>query len=394
MSRATVAAALTLALALALSPGPLLASDNVAPFATAPRADQLDPEEARVWAEANDLDRALRKQGYLFADPAVARYLQGIQDSLFPEFTGTMRVRVMNDTSVNAFALPNGSLYINMGLLARLENEAQIATVLAHEGGHFVARHGHQQRQNVKGASALALSLGIVGGGIGSLLGSLAAVSSVYGYSRDHEREADRISFQRLQQAGYDPRAGTKVFLILDEEAKAENFQQPVFFASHPRMQERIDSFAELAAQAPPGGEVRAADYLARTTPVRPAWLETAVGLAQHKSLILQLGKDSAAPRFGPHRGYYLGEAYRLRGEAGNDAKAEAAYRQALAEDPAFAPTYRALGLLLYRREDLPAARPTLQEYLARAPQAPDRGYIQSYLDQMGAAAVPPPHAH
>lgn len=81
-----------------------------------------------------------------------------------------------------------------------------------------------------------------------------------------------------------------------------------------------------------------------------------------------------------PEAAYYLGEAYRQRGEAGDAALAEAEYRSALQATPQFAPPYRALGLLLYKRGDKAPAAPLMQRYLELAPDAPDRGHIEHYL--------------
>ncbi len=354
----------------------------VQPFAAAADARQLADDEKRVWSEAGDYEKALRLRGELYGDATLDAYLQGIVDRLFPEFAGTLRIRLARSAQLNAFALPNGGLYLNLGLLARMENEAQLAAVLAHEGSHFVHRHGFQQRQNVKSSSALALVLGVAGGGLGSLVGNFAALASIYGYSKDLEREADRMGAARLARAGYALKEGVRVFEILDAEAKVLEVKEPFMFSSHPRLQERIDSFNELARETADGRR-DSEEFQARVLPVRLAWMEAELALAQHKSLIHVLSQEGAAARYTPRAGYYLGEAYLLRGGEGDGERAETALRQAIEALPEFAPSYRALGIALMKRQQYGEARRLFERYLALAPAAADAAYVKDYLQQV-----------
>ncbi len=256
--------------------------------------------------------------------------------------------------------------------------------VIAHEGAHFIQRHGLRQRQTIKSNTAFALGLGIAGGGVGSLLGNLAAVSSIYGYSRDMEREADRTGFERLMRAGYSAGEATRVFELLDAEAKLLDEKEPFMFSSHPRLQERIDSYREIAAQNAGGnGRTESERFLARTDSTRQAWLEAELGRAQYKSLIHHLSQASAHERFPPYCDYYLGEAYLLRAEADDNTRAQAAFDAAIAAAPDFAPSYRALGLLELKRGNRERARELLRAYLERAPQAGDAEYVKGYLEQI-----------
>lgn len=101
----------------------------------------LTPEEHRLWHSAAELDEQLEKADSLNEDEELRAYLQTVLHKLYPEYDGAITVRVVDSPSLNAFALPNGSIYINTGMLSRLENEAQLATVMAHEGVHFTNKH-------------------------------------------------------------------------------------------------------------------------------------------------------------------------------------------------------------------------------------------------------------
>lgn len=208
-------------------------ADDVTPWTRAVGPDELDRSEYSLWQEAGEFDRALARAGRVNTDPALTAYLQGIMDRLYPEFRGRLVVRLLNAQHINAFALPNGSVYVNAGLIARFQNEAQLATVLAHEGAHFTHRHALQQAERVRNAAAFARVAGMLGV---PLVGDLLALSSMFGFSREHEREADQIGYQRLVAAGYAPAESIKTFQHLQAEIKATDINEPFFFSSHPKL--------------------------------------------------------------------------------------------------------------------------------------------------------------
>lgn len=340
-------------------------------------------EEERLWAHGKEFDQALHRAGRLWSEEELPAYLQQVLDRLFPEFQGVMQVRVLQSPEMNAFALAHGTIYLHSGLLARLDNEAQTATVLAHEGAHFVLRHSLRQAKNVKMSAAFGQSLDLYSGLPGT--GALLAVSSISGYSRGMEREADAEAFRRLQQAGYDLRQGTETFRRLAEETAALGEKQQFFFSSHPRMQERIESFEELSLGMGAGEGARGeAAFQAATAELRLLALEDDLSRGRFRSLLLALEDDKRRRHYPPAADYYLGEAYRLRGGQGDLERAEQAWQKAAAAAPEFAPTWRALGLLHLKRQEPQQAEGCLRRYLELAPDAKDRDYIRQYLEKIG----------
>ena len=175
--------------------GPLLVSllaagcattGDVTAFKDANDTSKLQESEGRLWHEARGYDATIERSGQIYEDRRASAYLQGVMDRLYPEFKGKIHVHLYDSTQLNAFALPNGSIYFNIGLLARIGSEAQLAAVLGHEAAHFIEKHSFRQRVSAKNASAFAVS--------GIPFASLAAVSSISGYSRDLEREADEYA--------------------------------------------------------------------------------------------------------------------------------------------------------------------------------------------------------
>jgi Zn-dependent protease with chaperone function len=157
--------------------------------------------------------------------------------------------KVVNDSAINAFALPGGPIYINRGVIEAADNEAQLAGVLAHEISHVAMRHGTNQASK---ASAAQLPLAILGGLIGSdstkaaltQLGASFAVNSILlKYSRTAETQADIMGTQILYDAGYDPRAMGQFFQQIEADQEGGGAVQ--FFSNHPSPDNRIERVNE-----------------------------------------------------------------------------------------------------------------------------------------------------
>jgi tetratricopeptide (TPR) repeat protein len=349
---------------------------DVAAFKDANDTSNIQEGEGRLWHEARSYDATIERSGQIYEDPRATAYLQGVMDRLYPEFKGKIHVHLYDSTQLNAFALPNGSIYFNIGLLARIGSEAQLAAVLGHEAAHFIEKHSFRQRVSAKNASAFAVS--------GIPFASLAAVSSISGYSRDLEREADMKGYGRLVKAGYDPHEAHKAFEQLAKEVKALGIQEPYFFSSHPQLVERIDTFKELAAKQKSGGRVGAEEYNAVVQPIRLEALRKDLGQDRYKSVILVM-EDANLRRYYPAAGYYyLGEAYIRRDEKNDSQKAVQAFQTAEKLAPNFAPTYKGLGMHYMKAGNKVRAREYFSKYLTLASKdAGDRAYVQQYISSL-----------
>jgi len=349
---------------------------GVTSFTNSSDTSNLRENERRLWYEAGEYDTTIERSGQIYDDRRATAYLQGVMDRLYPEFKGKIQVHIYDSTQLNAFALPNGSVYFNIGLLARIENEAQVAAVLGHEAAHFIERHSFRQRVSAKNAAAFAVS--------GIPFSSLAAISSISGFSRDLERQADQRGYERLVKAGYDPHDAYKVFQRLADEVKALGTKEPYFFSSHPKLLERIETFKELAATHKGGGRLGTEEYNRAIQPIRLEALRKDMGQDRFKSVILVM-EDKDLRRYYPAAGYYyLGEAY-MRREQKNDAqKALQAFQTAEKLSPKFAPTYRSLGMHYMKTGGKSQALQYFNKYLSLAPKdARDRSYVQQYISSL-----------
>lgn len=168
---------------------------------------------------------------------------------------------VLKDSrTINAFALPGGQIFITVALLARMQNEAQLAGVLGHEIGHVIARHGaqHLAKQQLGGALVTAVQIGAYDPnrpGRGQAAAAIAAVTNSLvnlRYGRDDELESDRYGFDLMVQAGYDPRGIVEVMEILKRASGGS--RQPEFLSTHPDPGDRRGRLGRMITERFPGG--------------------------------------------------------------------------------------------------------------------------------------------
>lgn len=152
----------------------------------------------------------------LLAERTVQEYVSHLGDSLIPKGAeGTsrsieFRFFVVEDPSINAESLPNGTLLINTGLLGALENESQLAFVLSHEMAHVLQVHYRREVEETRksriGLTIAGLAAGAFIGDAGLFMAQIGIASVVNGHQRELENQADRLGLQNVIEHGYDPR--------------------------------------------------------------------------------------------------------------------------------------------------------------------------------------------
>ncbi len=201
-------------------------------------------------------EQLLDRSNAFLEDSTLDTYLNGILKKLYTANaldTQNIHVRVVKTAQFNAFAAPHGSIYLCTGLLARIENEAQLAALLAHEMTHIINDHTSRNLINAKKkaltSANLAFGLELFAGSLASSISNLTLKAAITGYSRDLEREADSAGLVRMKQSGYPAVAFRDLFMILKTWIERYNINEPWFFATHPAIEERIDNFYQFSGQ-------------------------------------------------------------------------------------------------------------------------------------------------
>jgi beta-barrel assembly-enhancing protease len=197
------------------------------------------------------------KEFPIVKDDYLNRYIEKLGQRLAAKAPGTQypyTFKIVNQKEINAFALPGGPIYVNLGTIQAAANESELAGVIGHEIGHVVMRHGTNQASKQQG---LQIGAGVLGGKLGGGIGGQVAQMGIgFGlnsvllkYSRDAERQADLVGAGLLHDAGFNPKGMVTFFQKLAEESGGQRGAE--FFASHPNPGNRASAVAKEVATLP-----------------------------------------------------------------------------------------------------------------------------------------------
>jgi len=349
-------------------------------------------DEKRLWQRSEDEQKVLTQSGLIYRDDQLDDYLNQVARKLQPpEILEHIpfRIMVIKSPYLNAFAFPNGVIYIHTGILARMDNEAQLAALLGHEMTHCTHRHALKTLTHFKSKSDFLAGVRgslIQFSGIGKVvnqLGSLGSKAAVSGYRRDLETEADLVGLQLMAKAGYDPNEALRLFEYLKRELEEANTQEPFFFGCHPRLQERVENcknFLKTRYQKEETGIKNKGVFLTKLHKVilDNAWLDLKAGrfhsAQRGAEKYLKIEPNDAGVY------YLLGEVFRQRAKADDTHKAKAYYKKAISLDPFYPDPHKAIGLIYYKDGEKTLAKKSFGQCLSLSPHRADKAYIVGYL--------------
>ena len=397
--------------------------------------------------QIKQLDKKFEEQGLVYREPQLNAYVARLGRSLLKPENQLENVvwqfRVFRDPAVNAFALPNGSIYVNTGLMARMESEAQLAGVLAHEIIHVLNRHSYLSYRSYRKKALTINLIGIAGAytGLGGWGASLAAQFmlnlSVIGYSREREKEADLEGARLMAASPYDPKEMVAALESLLPTYEIDLDGEP-FYGDHPKTKDRIAYLNEWVSKSGPKRETESAglskeEYLKNVADVTRHDIQLAIdaGLyrtatALGKRLVAaqpELASNSAAladayAALGPRAREPLAEEKTGRGkkeakkrrnkltlqeeertlaatpagkemQKANYAEAEKLYRRATELEPNYAPAWRGLGELYERQNQWRQSIEAYRKYLELQPAAMDRLMIMRRIKASESKTAP-----
>ncbi|MCS0590547.1 M48 family metalloprotease [Massilia norwichensis] len=273
-----LAASATCALAAPTTPVTQSASVLRTPDATLPtlgdaaRAD-LSPVIERKLGE--EIMNDIRRDRDYLDDDAIVEYLNNFGENLVTYAPGARGETnadffffAVRDPMINAFALPGGFIGVHSQLLIAAQSESELASVLSHEIGHVQQRHiarmlGQQKQDALLPLAALILAalVGKAGGGADAAMGVVMggqglAIQRQLNFSREAEREADRVGFQTMRAAGYDTSGMVSFFKRLQGTTRLYG-EAPAWLSSHPLTGERIADIQNRIREAPKPGRIK-----------------------------------------------------------------------------------------------------------------------------------------
>lgn len=270
-----------------------VSGDSEVSFVSAEDEQKLGDQEAEN----------VKKTMGLIEDPKTLAYVQTIGNRLAkhsPRKDVKYTFQIVDMEAPNAFALPGGYVYVSRGLLVLVNSEDELAGVMGHEIGHVAGRHAVQRVTRSVATSPLRIATGIAGAavsivtpGLGDSIagvGEVASAAVIAPYSRDQEREADRIGQEMAANAGWDPEGLSS---LLESLGKADRLlsgkeHQSSFFDTHPATDERVAETRKHAAQL-------------KTSPAPPIAKDHAALMANLDGLLV--GGD-------PAKGVFIGDDF------------------------------------------------------------------------------------
>jgi beta-barrel assembly-enhancing protease len=196
------------------------------------------------WQLGAQLSQEVARSIQLNNDPAVNNYIRQMGQRIVSNTNMAnlpWNFHVVNDPSINAFAIPGGHVYIHTGLINAASNASEVAGVMAHEISHVLARHSTEQISRQYGISVLAgVVLGQNPGVLQQLAAQIVAGGAMARFSREAEEEADALGLRAMNEAGYNPNGMTTMFEKLLANRRSSPGRVEQFFSTHPLTEDRI----------------------------------------------------------------------------------------------------------------------------------------------------------
>lgn len=205
------------------------------------------------WELGAQLAEEIRRQTEIVEDPTIRKYVEEMGARIVEETELADRpweFHVVRDSSVNAFNIPGGHVFVHTGLIRAAETPSELAGVVAHEVAHGVARHATEQMTQAYGMN---LIFSLIAGEevtiLEQLAGRLIGSGAMAKFSRDDEREADRLGLLYMTDADYVPEGMVNMFeTMLQLRRRRPNIVEQ-FFSTHPLTEERIEEMKTRAGE-------------------------------------------------------------------------------------------------------------------------------------------------
>jgi predicted Zn-dependent protease len=360
---------------LPLFTGPAMAVNDDLPDIGSPSDSILSKQQEAQIGRA--IYRSLRASGTLVSDPEVQEYVQDVGQKLAAHAQdGDFHFQffVVDEPTINAFALPGGYVGVHSGLILATKNESELAGVLAHEISHVTQRHISRavyanQRMSILTMAAMlgAILVGAASGSSDAVMGGIAGAQSMaiqqqINFTRSNEYEADRVGVGLLAQAGFNPEGMPSFFETLAQKTGPLAAQAPEFLRTHPVTVNRIAETRQRAEAYP-------------VTDVDDA---TGYRLARARLVLLSSRTPEAAlerfegERKDPERVGDIGIEYGIalaNLQLGNKQQALNAFKVLLANNPEVIPFYSGLAAAYLANGDWPAAERTFQHAMDLFPR-------------------------
>lgn len=363
-------------------------------------------EESDLWERATKHENRLRNEGTLFHNRQVEAYLESLADRMLGgslDHLGiTLDFVLVAEPHLSGWAYPYGTIGLHTGLLVRMDNEAQLGAIVAHEISHFLQRHTYAElivdgRQSAVGKGlgflaslALAKETGSFDPNVMDFAGDLWTNLATSGYSQKNEYVADEEGLVLMARAGLSVDESIPAFHALGENVVYGAGDPRKMWSSHPRLEDRISNLQKEIKRMKRkkdfvnGIVPESQDYYRNIAPMLLINAKLDLREQQFTRAREALAKYLMVKPNDAEAHYLTGETFRRENPSGPDfTQSMAAYQNALESDPAYADAYKEIGMAYRIQGQNGEAMAAFERYLEVAADAPDAGIIRGYMEGM-----------
>ncbi len=349
-------------------------------------------DEQGLWMEMRELEIKVQRSALLISDAPLNDYVRDVMCRVAADYCADLRLYVIRNPYFNASMAANGMVQVWSGLLLRVNNEDELASILGHELAHYTQLHSLDRLRQISNAmsAGLLVDMGLmIFTGIPIPVAQLSAIASAMAFSREDEREADELGMQFMAAAGYAPSAVPAVWesIVSEEEsARVKSHQPNIFTMTHPSSESRVSAMHELVETRYPDSRSRHARQDRHVAMLNRYYLM----LMEDQIDTNRIGRTEAMldrhQRIGVHPelvSYFRGEMYRQRGGEGDTDLAISAFLQATSGKHRVAEAWHKLGYLYLKQDQASLAREAFERFLELEPDTDDRAMIEFYLQEL-----------
>lgn len=385
------------------------------PLFAVPASAKVDPayklqalpekqDEADLWESASKHENRLRNSGTVFHNRQVEAYLESLADRMLGDSLDHLGIELdfvlVAEPTLSGWCYPYGTIGIHTGLLVRMDNEAQLGAILAHEISHFLQRHTYSElivdgRQSAIGKGlgflaglAVAKETGTFDSGIADFTGDLWTNLSTSGYSQKNEYVADEEGLVLMARAGLSIEQSIPAFQALAQNEVYGAGDPRKMWSSHPKLENRIRNLAKDIKRQKRrkgfemGAVPESVDYYRHIAPTLLINAKLDLNEQQFGRAREALSKYLMVKPNDAEAHFLTGETFRRANPAGPDfSEALAAYRQALEDNPSYAEAYREIGMAYRLQGQNADALAAFERYVELAADAPDAGIVRGYME-------------
>lgn len=371
---------------------------------------ELSALDHKLWEQSDYEIKTLKKSGLIYTDADLDIYLKTLGNNILPDSLKNsvfdFKFYVINDPELNAFALPNASIFVHVGLLARIENKHQLAMILGHEMVHVINRHSAHRYSQINNTSgflqilslATAIGFGASGSNMAGFWNGLAqsglnltAMASVSGFGRSAEQEADLIGLKYMRNSNHNLYEAPKVFEIFLKEYTDPSAAAAFFYADHPQLIQRVNYLkAEIqkihSDILPLDSSYTDTTYLDLTYSLWQMMPELWLQNGKHEKAINESIALLTADSTDAAAHFWLAQSIIEKNSSADSLEiAEYEYLEAIKYDSTYADPYKGLGNYYELVKDTSNAISNFQKYLDYSEWPKDGRFIKNKIKQLGA---------